>query len=120
MAEIAQLKAEARKAKADRKAKLQSRIDSLEQKLQNQRAQAKQRSDEIKKEQEAKLQTLEKKADNSRGEAKKAFHTRAMEIRESYEKGKAKWQKLELEKATERYQKTKAKLEKMEVEKGAA
>jgi len=116
-ADINKLGTEASKSRAEHKAKLQKKIDGLEKKLQKQQAQAKQRQDELKKEQDAKVQALEKKAATSSGEAKKTMNSRVLELRESYQKSKEKWEKLQLEKATEQYKKTEAKLEKLESEK---
>lgn len=93
-AEIKQLKSEASKAKGDNKAKLQSKIDVLEKKLQTQHMQVKQRLEEIKKEQEAKVQDMKKKAANARGNAKTALNKRANQIREDYQKAKVKLEKL--------------------------
>lgn len=58
--EIAQLKAEHAQARADRKAKLQARIDGLSAKLQTKLDEAKQRSEQIKAETDAKVQALHK------------------------------------------------------------
>jgi uncharacterized membrane protein len=118
--DIKKLKIEASKSRDENKVKLQKKIDGLEKKLQNQKEQATQRSEAIKKEQDAKVQALQKKAETSQGETKKALRARIGEIRESYEKSKEKWEKLQLEKATERYKKTEAKLEKLEAKKASA
>ena len=100
-AEIKQLKSEASRAKDESKAKLQSKVDGLEKKLQNQQTQAKQRLEEMKKEEEAKVKALEKKAANARGEAKAALNERAKQIRESYKKTKEKLEKLTAKKSDE-------------------
>src|SRR5437868_1623951 len=55
-AEIGQMKAEHARAKADYKAKLQSKIDQLNAKLQKKLDQAKQRSEQVKRETEAKVE----------------------------------------------------------------
>ena len=66
-ADIAQLKAEQAKSRADQKAKFQTKIDTLDKKLQAKLAQAKQRSEQQKKEAKAKVEGLEKKAAIAKG-----------------------------------------------------
>jgi len=83
--EIEQMKAEHARAKADRKAKLQSKIDQLNTKLHKKLDQAKQRSDQVKRETEAKVEALQKKAAKSQGEIKAAMESRVREIREQYD-----------------------------------
>ena len=83
--EITQLKAEHAQARADRKAKLQARIDGLNAKLQEKLDQAKRRSEQIKSETEAKVQALQKRAAKAQGHAKEAFNTRVTQIRGEYE-----------------------------------
>lgn len=117
--DINKLKTEASKSNEKDKVKLQKKIDGLEKKLQKQQAKVDQRQEQLKKEQDAKVQALQKKAATSSGEAKKTIDSRVTELRESYQRNKEKWEKLQLEKATERYKKTEAKLEKLEAEKGA-
>ena len=70
--EIAQLKAEHAQARADRKAKLQAKIDALNTKLREKLDQAKQRSEQIKAETEAKVQALQNRAAKAQGDAKAA------------------------------------------------
>jgi uncharacterized membrane protein len=84
-AEIDQLKAEQARAKAERKAKLQAKIDALNTRLQAKLQQAKQRSEQIKSETEAKVQALQKKAAKAQGDAKAAIDARVTEIRKKYE-----------------------------------
>ena len=55
------MKAEHAQAQAERKAKLQARIDALNAKIQEKLDQAKQRSEQIKGETEAKVQALQKR-----------------------------------------------------------
>ena len=69
-ADIAQLKAEQTKSRANQKVKLQLRIDNLNEKLRTKLEAAKLRSIEQKKETKAKIEALEKKAANAKGEAK--------------------------------------------------
>jgi uncharacterized membrane protein len=88
-AEIGQMKAEHARAKAERKAKLQSKIDQLNAKLQKKLDEAKQRSEQIKRETEAKVEALQKRAAKSQGDIKAAMEKRMLEIREQYEQAVA-------------------------------
>jgi uncharacterized membrane protein len=88
-AEIGQMKAEHARAKAERKAKLQAKIDQLNAKLQQKLDQAKQRSEQIKRETAAKVEALQKKAAKSQGEVKAAMEKRMQEIREQYDQAVA-------------------------------
>lgn len=88
-AEIGQLKAEHARAKADRKAKLQSKIDQLNAKLQKKLDQGKQRSEQIMRETEAKVEALQAKAAKYQGEIKAAMERRIQELREQYEQAVA-------------------------------
>jgi uncharacterized membrane protein len=106
--EIAQLKAEHAKARADRKAKLQARIDSVNAKLQEKLDQAKQRSEQIKGETEAKVQALQQKAAKAQGDAKKAIDARVAQIRGEYEERSRRLKGL----AAEQLKKAAAQLEK--------
>jgi uncharacterized membrane protein len=107
-AEIDQLKAEHAQARAESKAKLQAKIDSLNRKLQNKLEQAKQRSEQIKSEADAKVQALQKKAAKAQGDAKAAINARVTQIREQYDQSAAKLKSL----AAEQLKKAAAKLEK--------
>ena len=84
-AEIAELTAEAAQARADRKAKIQAKIDDLNQKLQSKLDQAKQRSEQLENESNAKVKALQKKLANAQQEAKTAINNRITEIRNRYE-----------------------------------
>jgi uncharacterized membrane protein len=88
-AEIGQMKAEHARAKADRKAKLQSKVDQLNAKLQNKLDHARQRSEQIKLETEAKVEALRKKAAKSQGDIKAGIEKRMQEIREQYDEAVA-------------------------------
>jgi len=88
-AETEQLKAEHASARADRKAKLQAKIDQLNTRLQEKLEQAKQRSEQIKSETEAKVQALQKKAAKAQGDAKTAIDARMNQIRKQYEQSAA-------------------------------
>jgi uncharacterized membrane protein len=92
--EIDQLKAEHAKARADRKAKLQAKIEGLNAKLQHRLEEAKQRSEQIKRETEAKVQAMEKKAAKSHGEHKAALDARIAHIREEYQQAASKLKSL--------------------------
>jgi uncharacterized membrane protein len=89
-ADIDQLKAEYAKARADRKAKIQARIDKLNAKLQAKVDAAKQRSAQIKSETEAKVKALQKKAEKAQGDVKATIEARIKRIREEYDQSEAK------------------------------
>jgi uncharacterized membrane protein len=84
-AEIAELKTEYAEAKADRKAKIQSRIDQLNAKLQEKVDEAKLRSGQIRSEAEAKIAALQTKAEQSQAKMKAALNARVAQIRNDYE-----------------------------------
>jgi uncharacterized membrane protein len=88
-ADIAQLKAEKAKSGAEQKAKLQAKIDRLDEKLHAKLAQAKERSDLEEKETQAKLQSLRQKATRARGETKAALEARMADIRNEANKVRA-------------------------------
>ena len=71
--------------KAERKAKLQAKVDQLNTKLQEKLEHAKQRSEQIKSETEAKVQALQKKAAKAQGDAKKSIENRVDQIKQQYE-----------------------------------
>ena len=79
-ADVAQLKAEQAKARADHKAKLQTKIDNLNKKLHAKVEQAKQRSKQQKEEARAKVDALKKKAAKAKGEPKAKIEARIAEI----------------------------------------
>ncbi len=79
-AEINTLKAEHAQARAERKAKIQAKIDDLNRKLQKKVEQAKQRSAQLKSETEAKVQALQKKAASARAERKAAINKQITDI----------------------------------------
>jgi uncharacterized membrane protein len=83
--EIDGLKAEQAKASADRKARLQAKIDSLNVKLESKQAAAKQRGQQLKSESDAKIQALQEKETKARSETKSAIQARKAEIRKNYE-----------------------------------
>lgn len=79
-ADIAQLKAEHAKARADRKAKLQTKIDNLNKKLHAKVEQEKQRWKQQKEENRAKADALKKKAAKAKGEPKARIQARIAEL----------------------------------------
>jgi uncharacterized membrane protein len=83
--EIDQLKAEHARARGERKAKLQAKIDKLNAKLEAKLDRAKQRSEQIKSETDAKVKALQKKAEKTQGEVKATFDARVKRIRDDYE-----------------------------------
>jgi uncharacterized membrane protein len=85
-ADIAQLKAEQAKSHAEHKAKLQTKIDNLDKKLNAKLEQVKQRSKQLEKEAKAKVKALEKKAADAKGETKAAIEKRIAEIKEKVKK----------------------------------
>jgi uncharacterized membrane protein len=107
-AEIDALKAEHARARADRKAKLQARIDHLNAKLQDRLEQAKHRSEQMKRETEAKVHALEQKAAKAQGDAKAAINARITQLREEYEQSEARLRSVaagELRKAADKIEK---------------
>jgi uncharacterized membrane protein len=93
-ADIAQLKAEQAKSRADQKAKLQTKIDVLNKKLQAKVKQAKQRSEQEQKESKAKVAALEKKAAKAKGDTKVAIEARIDEIKKRSKKSQEDTEKL--------------------------
>ena len=85
-ADIAELKTEKAQARKEQKAKLQAKIDNLQEKLHTKLEKVKQRSDQQEKEAEAKVQALEKKAAKAKGEAKAALKARIANIRKESKK----------------------------------
>ncbi len=69
-AEIAQLKAEQAKARADRKARLQTKIDTLNKNLKAKVEQVKQRAEQQEKEAKAKVKVLGKESRRCQGRSK--------------------------------------------------
>lgn len=106
--EIFQLKTEHAQARAERKAKLQARIDALNAKLQEKLDQAKQRAEQIKGETEAKVQALQKRAAKAQGDAKQAFDARVAQVQGEYEERSRRLKGL----AAEQLKKAAAQLEK--------
>lgn len=96
--EIEQLKVEHARASAERKAKLQAKIENLNAKLQSKLEQARQRSEQIRTETEAKVQALQQRAAKAQGAAKKSFDDRIAQIRAEYEERSKRLRSLAAEK----------------------
>jgi uncharacterized membrane protein len=87
--EIAELKAELAHAQAERKTKIQAKIDDLNRKLQGKLDQAKQRSEQLENETNAKVKALQKKLADARQQTKTAINNRIAEIRNRYDQAAA-------------------------------
>jgi chromosome segregation ATPase len=96
--QIAQLKAEMKEAKAERKAKLQATIDQLNKARQKKIEQANQQLEQIKKEHDRKVQALKEKAANARGDTKAAIDARITELNQHHQQAVAKWKNAQAEK----------------------
>jgi len=92
---IAQLKREQTRSRSDRMAKLQIKIDKLEEKLHAKLAEAKRTSEQLDKETETKVQALEKKVATAKGEAKTVLETRIASIRKQAKKSAANFEWLQ-------------------------
>jgi len=84
-AQLEQLKIEQAKAQADRKAKLQTQIDSLNKRIEAKLARAQARSQQVTREFQARVQALQQKADKEKGDAKAALEARITKLREDYQ-----------------------------------
>jgi uncharacterized membrane protein len=93
--DIAQLKLEQTRSQADQKAKLQTKIDKLEEKLHGKLHEAENRSEQLEKEAEAKIQALETKAAKAKGEAKATLNARIARIRKDARKSSANFEWLQ-------------------------
>ncbi|MGO9994939.1 MAG: DUF1269 domain-containing protein [Steroidobacteraceae bacterium] len=85
-AELDQLKAEHAKAHADRKAKLQAKIDQLNARLQKNLERARARSEQSKRELQAKVEALQKKAAREKGDAKAAIDAQIAGLRADFQR----------------------------------
>jgi uncharacterized membrane protein len=88
-AEIVQLRTEQAKGRADQKAKLQTRIDKLQEKVHAKLQEARQRSEQHQTEAQAKIQALEKKAATAKDEKKAALEARIASIKKELAKSEA-------------------------------
>jgi len=114
-AEISELKVEQAKAQADRKNKLQAKIDILSARLKNKQEKAKQRLDQRMSEADAKITALEKRSAKATGDKKAALEARKTEIREDYQDAARHLKNLEaanLEKVAKNLENKAAKLKK--------
>jgi uncharacterized membrane protein len=84
-AEIVQLKAEHAEARADRKAKLQARIDALNAKLRKKIDEAKAKREAIRSQARAKLETLKAKAAQARGSLRERHEKRLAAVEKEYD-----------------------------------
>jgi len=87
--EIADLKAEQAQARADGKAKLQAKVDNLNNRLQKKLQEAKQRSEQIQSERNARVLALQKRTEKLQGDAKTKIEVRIAKMREDYDKSSA-------------------------------
>jgi uncharacterized membrane protein len=83
--DLAQLKIEASQARADRKAKLQARIENLSKRIDAKLARAQARSQQDARDYEAKVKALRQKAEQQKGDAKAAVEARIAKLRQDYE-----------------------------------
>jgi uncharacterized membrane protein len=84
-ADLAQMKIEHAQAKAERKEKLNARIDALQTKLQNKLEQSKARREAIQREAEARIELLKSKAAQSKGEIKAKQEERLASVKRTYD-----------------------------------
>jgi len=82
--ELAALEAELKKASAERKARLEARIEDTRHKLQDKRDQLKARIESVKHEGEAKIASLQQQLKTARDERKQRLERRLTEIRAEY------------------------------------
>lgn len=80
--DIAELKSEQAKSRADQKAKLQAKIDNLNMKLQAKQEQMKQREMQQAEETKAKIEALEKKEAKARGDTKTKIDARIAKMKD--------------------------------------
>jgi len=85
-ADVAQLKAEQARARADQKGRLQTKIDTLNKKLNATIDLARQSADQQEKEAKAKIKALEKKAADTKGEVKAAIEKRIAGVKKDLKK----------------------------------
>jgi len=83
--DLAQLKIEHAQARADRKAKLQARIENLSKRIAAKLARAQARSQQDTRDYEAKVTALQQKADKQKGDARAALEARIAKLRKDYQ-----------------------------------
>jgi uncharacterized membrane protein len=84
-AELAELKAEHKRAVGEAKAKLQVKIDAVQNRLKTRRDQLKERTAAVKREGEAKIKSLQEQAAKAKGERKAKLEKRIAEARARHE-----------------------------------
>jgi uncharacterized membrane protein len=84
-AELEQLEIEFAQARADRKAKLQARIENLSKRVDAKLARAQARSQQVAREYQAKVEALQQKAEKQEGEAKAAVEARIAKLRKDHQ-----------------------------------
>jgi uncharacterized membrane protein len=82
--ELAALESELKKASAERKARLEARIEDTRHKLQDKRDELKVRIESVKREGEAKIESLQEQLKTARDERKQRLEKRLAEIRAEY------------------------------------
>jgi len=82
--ELAALEAELKKASAERKARLEARVENTRHKLQDKRDELKARIESVKREGEAKIESLQQQLKTARDERKQRLEKRLAEIRAEY------------------------------------
>lgn len=82
--ELAALEAELKKASAERKARLEARIEDTRHKLQDKRDELKARIESVKREGEAKIESLQQQLKTARDDRKQRIEKRLTEIRAEY------------------------------------
>jgi uncharacterized membrane protein len=88
--ELAALKAELKKASAERKARLEARVDETRRKLQDKQNQLITRIESVKREGDAKIASLQQQLTTAREERKQRLETRLAEVRADYRERSAK------------------------------
>ena len=82
--DLAALEAELKKASAERKARLEARIEDTRHKLQDKRDELKARIESVKREGEAKIESLQQQLKTARDERKQRLEKRVTELRAEY------------------------------------
>lgn len=96
--EITRLETEIKNAKVERKAKLQAKIDKLNEARQKKKEHVKARLEQIRKEHDRKVQALKDKAAHAHGDAKADIDARVNEMNQHYQQTVAKWKNAQAEK----------------------
>jgi uncharacterized membrane protein len=96
--EIAQVKAEMKEARDERKARLQAKIDKLNGNRRKKIEKVNRRLEQIKKEHDSKVRALKEKAAQAHGKTKAAIDARMTEINQHFQSKVAQWKNLGAEK----------------------